>query len=240
MQDVMSREEEQEVLQLDVNMDEKSGQTKTEVTRMKDFLENVYKSYRGLAKLRSIREAKLMIEQSSFEYSWLEDYVKRGKRITAPYTERQAKKLHTQFGKHLKLPLIGFLLEEFQKWGDSRFKCVKKELQPLNIFEQTNMQTNDPLPMKVEPSEARNIAKSSSSTNMETDTVPLREAGTRVSPLVSPDTLTKEQIRETVEGVDKRTAERERKNREKREELRLRIEVKKARLRNLKKKQKEN
>ena len=240
MQDVMSREEEQEVLQLDVNLDEKSGQTKTEVTRMKDFLENVYKSYRGLAKLRSIREAKLMIEQSSFEYSWLEDYVKRGKRITAPYTERQAKKLHTQFGKHLKLPLIGFLLEEFQKWGDSRFKCVKKELQPLNIFEQTNMQTNDPLPMKVEPSEARNIAKSSSSTNMETDTVPLREAGTRVSPLVSPDTLTKEQIRETVEGVDKRTAERERKNREKREELRLRIEVKKARLRNLKKKQKEN
>ena len=137
MQDVMSREEEQEVLQLDVNMDEKSGQTKTEVTRMKDFLENVYKSYRGLAKLRSIREAKLMIEQSSFEYSWLEDYVKRGKRITAPYTERQAKKLHTQFGKHLKLPLIGFLLEEFQKWGDSRFKCVKKELQPMNIFEQT-------------------------------------------------------------------------------------------------------
>ena len=237
MQDVMSREEEQEVLQLDVNMDEKSGQTKTEVTRMKDFLENVYKSYRGLAKLRSIREAKLMIEQSSFEYSWLEDYVKRGKRITAPYTERQAKKLHTQFGKHLKLPLIGFLLEEFQKWGDSRFKCVKKELQPLNIFEQTNMQTNDPLPMKVEPSEARNIAKSSSSTNMETDTVPLREAGTRVSPLVSPDTLTKEQIRETVEGVDKRTAERERKNRE---ELRLRIEVKKARLKNLKKKQLEN
>lgn len=237
MQDVMSREEEQEVLQLDVNLDEKSGQTKTEVTRMKDFLENVYKSYRGLAKLRSIREAKLMIEQSSFEYSWLEDYVKRGKRITAPYTERQAKKLHTQFGKHLKLPLIGFLLEEFQKWGDSRFKCVKKELQPLNIFEQTNMQTNDPLPMKVEPSEARNIAKSSSSTNMETDTVPLREAGTRVSPLVSPDTLTKEQIRETVEGVDKRTAERERKNRE---ELRLRIEVKKARLRNLKKKQLEN
>ena len=240
MQDVMSREEEQEVLQLDVNMDEKSGQTKTEVTRMKDFLENVYKSYRGLAKLRSIREAKLMIEQSSFEYSWLEDYVKRGKRITAPYTERQAKKLHTLLGKHLKLPLIGFLLEEFQKWGDSRFKCVKKELQPLNIFEQTNMQTNDPLPMKVEPSEARNIAKSSSSTNMETDTVPLREAGTRVSRLVSPDTLTKEQIRETVEGVDKRTAERERKNREKREELRLRIEVKKARLRNLKKKQKEN
>ena len=44
LQDVMSREEEQEVLQLDVNMDEKSGQTKTEVTRMKDFLENVYKS----------------------------------------------------------------------------------------------------------------------------------------------------------------------------------------------------
>lgn len=240
MQDVMSREEEQEVLQLDVNLDEKSGQTKTEVTRMKDFLENVYKSYRGLAKLRSIREAKLMIEQSSFEYSWLEDYVKRGKRITAPYTERQAKKLHTQFGKHLKLPLIGFLLEEFQKWGDSRFKCVKKELQPLNIFEQTNMQTNDPLPMKVEPSEARNIAKSPSSTNMETDTVPLREAGTRVSPLVSLDTITKEQIREIVEGVDKRTAERERKNREKREELRLRIEVKKARLRNLKKKQLEN
>ena len=240
MQDVMSREEEQEVLQLDVNLDEKSGQTKTEVTRMKDFLENVYKSYRGLAKLRSIREAKLMIEQSSFEYSWLEDYVKRGKRITAPYTERQAKKLHTQFGKHLKLPLIGFLLEEFQKWGDSRFKCVKKELQPLNIFEQTNMQTNDPLPMKVEPSEARNIAKSSSSTNMETDTVPLREAGTLESPLVSLDTITKEQIRETVEGVDKRTAERERKNREKREELRLRIEVKKARLRNLKKKQLEN
>ena len=237
MQDVMSREEEQEVLQLDVNLDEKSGQTKTEVTRMKDFLENVYKSYRGLAKLRSIREAKLMIEQSSFEYSWLEDYVKRGKRITAPYTERQAKKLHTQFGKHLKLPLIGFLLEEFQKWGDSRFKCVKKELQPLNIFEQTNMQTNDPLPMKVEPSEARNIAKSSSSTNMETDTVPLREAGTRESPLVSLDTITKEQIRETVEGVDKRTAERERKNRE---ELRLRIEVKKARLKNLKKKQLEN
>ena len=145
--------------------------------------------------------------------------------------------MHTRFGKHLKLPLIGFLLEEFQKWGDSRFKCVKKELQPLNIFEQTNMQTNDPLPMKVEPSEAKNIAKSSSSTNMETDTVPLREAGTRVSPLVSPDTLTKEQIRETVEGVDKRTAERERKNRE---ELRLRIEVKKARLRNLKKKQLEN
>ena len=240
MQDVMSREEEQEVLQLDVNMDEKSGQTKTEVTRMKDFLENVYKSYRGLAKLRSIREAKLMIEQSSFEYSWLEDYVKRGKRITAPYTERQAKKLHTLLGKHLKLPLIGFLLEEFQKWGDSRFKCVKKELQPLNIFEQTNMQTNDPLPMKVEPSEARNIAKSPSSTKMETDTVPLREAGTRESPLVSLDTITKEQIRETVEGVDKRTAERERKNREKREELRLRIEVKKARLRNLKKKQKEN
>ena len=240
MQDVMSREEEQEVLQLDVNLDEKSGQTKTEVTRMKDFLENVYKSYRGLAKLRSIREAKLMIEQSSFEYSWLEDYVKRGKRITAPYTERQAKKLHTLLGKHLKLPLIGFLLEEFQKWGDSRFKCVKKELQPMNIFEQTNMQTNDPLPMKVEPSEARNIAKSPSSTKMETDTVPLREAGTRESPLVSLDTITKEQIRETVEGVDKRTAERERKNREKREELRLRIEVKKARLRNLKKKQKEN
>ena len=233
----MSREEEQEVLQLDVNLDEQSRQTKTEVTRMKDFLENVYKSHRGLAKLRSIREAKLMIEQSSFEYSWLEDYVKRGKRITAPYTERQAKKLHTLLGKHLKLPLIGFLLEEFQKWGDSRFKCVKKELQPMNIFEQTNMQTNDPLPMKVEPSEARNIAKSSSSTNMETDTVPLREAGTRVSPLVSPDTLTKEQIRETVEGVDKRTAERERKNRE---ELRLRIEVKKARLKNLKKKQLEN
>ena len=102
------------------------------------------------------------------------------------------------------------------------------------------MQTNDPLPMKVEPSEARNIAKSSSSTKMETDTVPLREAGTRESPLVSLDTITKEQIRETVEGVDKRTAERERKNREKREELRLRIEVKKARLRNLKKKQKEN
>ena len=227
-------------MQLALNLDEKSGQTKTEVTRMKDFLENVYKSYRGLAKLRSIREAKLMIEQSSFEYSWLEDYVKRGKRITAPYTERQAKKLHTLLGKHLKLPLIGFLLEEFQKWGDSRFKCVKKELQPLNIFEQTNMQTNDPLPMKVEPSEARNIAKSSSSTNMETDTVPLREAGTRESPLVSLDTITKEQIRETVEGVDKRTAERERKNREKREELRLRIEVKKARLRNLKKKQLEN
>ena len=78
MQDVMSREEEHAVLELDVNLDEKSGQTKTEVTRMKDFLGNVYKSYRGLAKLRSIREAKLMIEQSSFEYSWLEDYVKRG------------------------------------------------------------------------------------------------------------------------------------------------------------------